>query len=74
MTAIEGERVVLARKERSMIRYRWTSAAPEGLSDLAIAEDLGCKWEGDDLVTYDLEGFIQLLEYHAGAEYLIDND
>ena len=74
MTASEGQRVVLARRERSMIRYRWTGAEPEGLSDPEMAEELGATWEGDELVTYDMEGFAQLLAYHTGNEYLIDND
>lgn len=74
MTTNEGQRVVLAHRERSMIRYRWTEAAPDGLTDLTIAEELGAAWEEDDLRTYDLEGFTQLLAYHSGNDYLIDND
>lgn len=74
MTTTEGQRVVLARAEKSMIRYRWTEAAPEELPDPAVAEELGATWEGDELVTYDLEGLTQLLAYHTGNDYLIDND
>lgn len=70
----DRQRVVLARKERSMVRQRWTGAEPDGLSDPEVAEELGAKWEGDELVTYDLEGLTQLLAYHTGNEYLIDND
>ncbi|MHB1535105.1 MAG: hypothetical protein ACYC1D_10985 [Acidimicrobiales bacterium] len=74
MTATEGQRVVLARKENTMLRYRWTGAEPDGLYDIELAEEMGAKWEGDELVTYDLEGFTQLLAYHSGDDYLIDND
>ncbi len=74
MAGMEGQRVVLARKERSMIGYRWTEDAPDELSDLEVAENSGASWEGDDLVTYDLEGFTQLLEYQTGGEFMIDND
>lgn len=74
MTATEGQRVVLARAEKSMIRYRWTEASPQDLSDPGVAEELGATWEGDELVTYDLEGLTQLLAYYTGDEYLIDND
>ncbi|MGH9071333.1 MAG: hypothetical protein ACRDX8_09280 [Acidimicrobiales bacterium] len=75
MAGTEGTRVVLARKENSMIGYRWTEEAPPELSDLDTAEGLGASWEGPELVVYDLEGFSQLLDYHsAGGEYLIDND
>jgi hypothetical protein len=71
---VEGSRVVLARKENSMMRYRWTGAEPEGMSDIEVAEELGARWEGDELVTYDLEGFGALYEYHQGDDYMIDND
>lgn len=74
MTANEGQRVVLARKESSMLHYRWTGEEPQGLSDPEMAEELGAHWEGEELVTYDLEGFTQLLAYHTGNDYLIDND
>ncbi|HWG72971.1 MAG TPA: hypothetical protein VG184_02835 [Acidimicrobiales bacterium] len=74
MTATEGQRVVLARRENAMVPYRWTGAEPDGLSDPEMAQELGATWEGDELVTYDLEGFGQLLAYHTGNDYLIDND
>ena len=69
------ERVVLARRgDSSMVRARWTEACPEGLYDVEEAEELGAKWEGDELVTYDLEGFRQLYEYYESDGYLPDND
>lgn len=75
MAGTDSNRVVLARKEKSMIGYRWTDAAPEGLFELETAEELGARWEGEELVTHDLEGFTQLLAYHSeGGEYMIDND
>lgn len=74
MAAASGDRIVLARKERSMVKYRWTGAQPPGLNDLEVAENLGAIWEGAELVTYDLPGLTELFEYYEGNEYLPDND
>lgn len=71
---MEGKRVVLVRKEKSMTRYRWTGAEPDGLYDVELAEDLGAKWEGDELVTYDLEGFEEAFEMQQSEDFMIDND
>jgi hypothetical protein len=35
-----------------MVPVRWTDACPDGLDDVETAEELGAKWEGDELVTY----------------------
>ncbi|MDQ6615214.1 MAG: hypothetical protein M3083_10810 [Actinomycetota bacterium] len=48
--------------------------SPADLSEVDVAEELGAQWEGDELVTYDLDGFEGLYEYHQGDEYMIDND
>ncbi len=70
-----SERVVLARKgTSSMARVRWTEACPEGLYKVEDAEELGARWEGDELVVYDLDGFLQLYQYYEDNEYLPDND
>jgi hypothetical protein len=70
-----SERVVLARKANSsMVRARWTEACPEGLYKVEDAEELGAQWEGDELVTYDLESFRQLYQFYEKNEYLPDND
>lgn len=70
-----GERVVLARKgTSSMVRAYWTDVAPSALADVEEAEELGAKWEGDELVTYDLPGFLELYEYYESNQYLPDND
>ncbi len=72
---MSGDRVVLGTKgESSMVKIRWTDACPETLNDVETAENVGAKWEGDELVTYDLPGLTQLLEYDARDEYTIDND
>jgi hypothetical protein len=69
------ERVVLARKANSsMVRARWTEVCPEGLYKVEDAEELGAQWEGDELVTYDLEGFLHQYQYFEKNEYLPDND
>lgn len=74
MSAVEGQRTVLARKDRGMVALRWTGAEPDGMYDVELAEELGAKWEGNELVTYDLPGLVALWEYHQGDDYLIDND
>lgn len=70
----EGPRVVLARRENSMIRYRWTGKEPVEMSEVEEALELGAKWEGDELVTYDLPGMTELFGYYRSGEYLPDND
>ena len=72
----EGERVVLARRDNvsTMVPFRWAEDAPPGLNDLEWAEELGARWEGDELVTYDYPTFIDLLEYYESDQYLPDND
>ncbi|MFN2569908.1 MAG: hypothetical protein ABR564_09980 [Candidatus Dormibacteria bacterium] len=69
-----GERVVLVRRTNSMTPYRWTGVEPEGFYDVEAAEELGARWEGDELVTYDLPHFLGLYEYFKNNDYLIDND
>lgn len=73
MEAESGQRVVLLRKDNSMVKYRWTGAEPEGLYDVELAEELGAQWEDDELVTYDLPGLVDVLTLH-GETYLHDND
>ncbi len=74
MGAGDGQRVLLARRESSMVPYKWTGVEPQGLDDVETAQELGASWEGDELVTYDLVGLSQLFEYHQSNDYLIDND
>ncbi len=74
MAAESGKRTVLVRRQKGMVRYRWTGAEPEGMSEVEVAEGLGAQWEGDELVTYDLDGLHALYEYHQGDDYMIDND
>jgi hypothetical protein len=68
-----SERVVLAHRTSGFVPFQWTGAEPEGLNDLDIAVALGARWEGDELVIYDLADF-----QHGFAtfdeEYLPDND
>jgi len=70
----EGTRVVLARRENSMIRYRWTGKEPAEMSEVDEALELGASWEGDELVTYDLPGMTGLFEHYRSGEYMPDND
>ncbi|HEX3539055.1 MAG TPA: hypothetical protein VHT75_01315, partial [Acidimicrobiales bacterium] len=71
---MEGERVVLARKENSLTGYRWTGAEPDGMYEVEMAEDLGGRWEGNELVTYDMESFREAYEMQQSDDFLIDND
>lgn len=45
----------------------------QGLNDLALALDSGATWEGDELVTYDMDSLIWQME-HMSDDYMIDND
>lgn len=52
------ERVVLGRRENSMIGFRWSGNEPDGLNDVKLAQEFGAIWEGDELVTYDMAGIL----------------
>jgi hypothetical protein len=68
------ERVVLAtRTRRAAVGFQWTGKEPVGLNDLEFAEALGAVFEGDEVVTYDLDAFKHAFE-HYGDEYLTDPD
>ena len=70
-----GDRVVLARKgTSSMVKIRWTEQAPSSLSSTDDAEEMGAKWEGDELVTYDLGEFMEQMAFYESDDYMIDND
>lgn len=70
-----GERVVLGRRGgSSMVKVRWTDKAPANLNDADDAQEMGAKWEGEELVTYDFEGFMEQYEYYESNDYMIDND
>lgn len=72
----EGERVVLGRRDNvnPMVPFHWSAEAPHTLNEVEWAEELGAKWEGDELVTYDYPTLTALLEYYEKNEYLPDND
>lgn len=72
----EGARVVLGQRDKfnTMVPFHWSDEAPIGLNDVEWAEELGAKWEGDELVTYDYPSFTALLEYYETGDYLPDND
>ena len=67
------ERIVLGRREKSMVGFRWSGDEPENLNDVALAEELGATWEGDELVTYDMESLVWQSE-HMIDDYMQDND
>lgn len=72
----EGQRVVLGRRDKfnTMVPFHWSDEAPPDLNDVEWAEELGSRWEGDELVTYDYPSLIGLLEYYEKGEYMPDND
>lgn len=57
-----------------MVPFHWSEDAPPGLNEVEWAEELGARWEGDELVTYDYPTFLGLLGYYERNEYLPDND
>lgn len=67
------ERVVLGRREKSMLGFRWTGAEPAELNDRELAVELGAVWEGDELVTYDMASLVWQME-HMTDDYMFDND
>jgi hypothetical protein len=70
-----GERVVLGRKGgSSMVKVRWTDKVPESMNDAGDAQEMGAVWEGDELVTYDFEGFMEQVAFYESNDYMIDND
>jgi hypothetical protein len=70
-----GERVVLGRRgTSSMIKIRWTDKIPGNINDVSDAEEMGATWEGDELVTYDFDGFLEQYEFYESNDYMIDND
>jgi hypothetical protein len=70
-----GERVVLGNKgSSSMVKIRWTDKAPANLNAVDDAEEMGATWEGEELVTYDYDGFMEQYAYYESNDYMIDND
>jgi hypothetical protein len=70
-----GERVVLGRKgSSSMVKVRWTDKAPPNITTVDDAEEMGAKWEGEELVTYDYDGFMEQYHDYEENDYMIDND
>lgn len=68
-----GDRVVLARWTGGFVPFQWAGAEPEGLDDLDVAIALGARWEGDELVTYNLPGLRHGFSTFD-EEYMGDND
>jgi len=70
-----GERVVLGTKgTSSMVKIRWTDKIPGDINDVDDAQEMGATWEGDELVTYDYDGFLEQYEFYQSNDYMIDND
>lgn len=69
-----GRRVVLGRRTPlGMVKFQWLGEEPEGLSDVDLALNMGAEWEGDELVTYNLE----LFNYNYGRwdqQFMEDSD
>ncbi|MDP9402137.1 MAG: hypothetical protein M3P85_02130 [Actinomycetota bacterium] len=67
------ERVVLGWRENLMVGFRWSGAEPKDLNDVKLAEEFGAIWEGDELVTYDMESVVWQME-HMSDDYMYDDD
>lgn len=68
------QRVVLGRTDDStFVGFQWTGAEPEGLNDAEEAVALGAIWEGDELVTYDLQALHHATTHEADG-YMEDPD
>lgn len=50
------------------------SPSAPSINDPEVLEDLGTRWEGDELVTYDLEELLERIELLESDAYLSDND
>lgn len=68
-----GERVVLGRRMNAMVRCRWSGEEPKDLNDLSLALEFGATWEGDELVTYDMDSLVWQME-HMSDDYMYDDD
>jgi hypothetical protein len=69
-----GERVVLGRRRPDLwSHFQWTGAEPPGMFDPAQAEALGAVWEGDELVSYDLDELRHAFD-HLGDGWVPDSD
>ena len=67
-------RVLLGRRTPDgMVKFQWTGAEPEGLSDPGFAENLGAVWEDDELVTYNYDLLVHNFG-HWGDQFLEDSD
>ncbi len=70
-----GRRVVRARKGRSsMVKVMWTPDSPPGLNEPDVAEELGARWDGEELVAEDFADFMENYEQYENDEWMIDND
>lgn len=56
-----------------MVGFRWSGAEPKDLNDVKLAEEFGAIWEGDELVTYDMESVVGQME-HMSDDYMYDDD
>ncbi len=67
-------RVVLGRRSAwGMVELQWTGDEPDALDDPLVAEELGARWENDELVTYNLPALARDFEQHPN-QYLEDSD
>ncbi|MGI8408241.1 MAG: hypothetical protein ACR2L3_06990 [Actinomycetota bacterium] len=74
METPDDERIVLGRKDdRTMVGFQWTGAEPQDLGDIETAVALGAAWEGDELVTYNIEHLRHNLQHNFDG-FLEDSD
>lgn len=68
------ERIVLGRRERTMVGFRWSGNEPDTLNDIELAEKSGAVWEGDELVHYDMDSLVWQITHFDEDDYMVDND
>lgn len=73
MAPSDPQRVVLARRVDGFVPYQWTGNEPEGLYDAEVAVALGAQWDGDELVTYELDA-LEAQFAHWEDDWQNDND
>ena len=47
---------------------------PGTINDVEDAVEMGAIWDGNELVTYDMDGFMEQYAFYESNDYMIDND
>ena len=69
-----GERVVWAVGHIVLIKIQWTDKISASSTTLGTPRRWVPIWEGNELVTYDMDGFIEQYDFYESNDCMIDND